>query len=412
MSELYGVQGRIGASIADTPVKVVTELVFIGITSSDEKVFTPIRASKKQDLIDNYGDVDLKTLGECAKYAFEDQRLDHAWFINLGGSGINSEADVAESDFDSALDAVDSIFLTKGVVPNLICLPYTYKYTFEAAKTACARALAISEKFYAQVVFDQGLDATNIKTLPSGYRLDETSTLDKDCAAYNGISCLGNVVWEKDEDYNVVKSTPLSIVCSVLRTVQDAKNQGEVPSRSVGNLDIPGCVGYSAVYQDTDYKEVYITQYESHNNEWTSRGFILARNKGGLQFTTWGDHTAAFAEPYSGDELHRFDSSVAMQFHEINRFCIKWGGIIDNPITLNVRNMIISSEQDYLNKLVSYGALIGNPVVEFRAIDNTNDTMLQGQFYFRGVTTTCIPLKFLDLNLVWTADGLKTLISE
>jgi phage tail sheath protein FI len=94
-----------------------------------------------------------------------------------------------------------------------------------------------------------------------------------------------------------------------------------------------------------------------------------------------------------------------MMFHVTNRFQQKYRNIIDNRLTLKVRNDILSEENDYLNLLVSQEALIGSPKCKFDELENSTDTAQKGEFYFEDFMTITPPAKYIKLKTTFTADG-------
>ena len=92
---------------------------------------------------------------------------------------------------------------------------------------------------------------------------------------------------------------------------------------------------------------------------------------------------------------------------------IKYKLDIDSPMTIQVRNDILTAENRYLDYCVSVGALIGSPRCVFTAADNTTDTIQKGEFYFEELCTVTPPAKYIDFNFVFTSEGFSVyLINE
>lgn len=125
------------------------------------------------------------------------------------------------------------------------------------------------------------------------------------------------------------------------------------------------------------------------------------------QFCTWGDHTSAFSGGTVVDERARFDNSIRMLMMVINRFQLKYRFSIDDPMTLGMRNDVIDEQLTYLNGLVALGGLIGEPVVEFRLIDNGVDQLAQGYFTWSIQATPTIPAKFMLAKVAYSQAGLS-----
>lgn len=157
-------------------------------------------------------------------------------------------------------------------------------------------------------------------------------------------------------------------------------------------------------------KDIKIPQ--SIGNQLSADGVCSWISYGGGMWYTWGDHTSAFSAGTITDERGRFDNTIRMLMMITNRFQIKYRFSVDDPMTLQMRNDIIDEELTYLNILVSIGALIGEPVVEFTAIDNTEDTIQRGEFTFRISTTPTIPAKYIDAKINYTTAGLSVYTAQ
>jgi phage tail sheath protein FI len=142
-------------------------------------------------------------------------------------------------------------------------------------------------------------------------------------------------------------------------------------------------------------------------NEVVENGIVSFVNRGNNRWYTWGDHTAAVTAGTVDDETYRFDSTVAVLYHILNRFILKWGAVIDSPMSLMLRDCILDEEQTYLNGLKAMGCLVGEPKCEFRAVDNSVDTLGKGQFYFSNIATVVPPAKYIELGIAYTDEGLS-----
>lgn len=150
---------------------------------------------------------------------------------------------------------------------------------------------------------------------------------------------------------------------------------------------------------------VDIIMDKSDADQLSADGIGTFLNIGGGKYVTWGDHTAAFTNGSVADERARFDNFPRMRMLITNRFQQKWHAVIDDRMDLKLRNDILTEEGNYLNYLVSIGALVGSPRCEFRPADNTQETIKQGQFYFYDVVTYTPPAKYIDLGVAFTDEG-------
>lgn len=157
-------------------------------------------------------------------------------------------------------------------------------------------------------------------------------------------------------------------------------------------------------YNAVDRKRVKIPQVTG--TQLSADGVCSWINYSG-QICTWGDHTSAFSGGTVADERARFDNSIRMLLMITNRFQLKYRFSIDDPMDLSMRNDVIDEELTYMNKLVSIGGLIGEPVCEFRAVDNGNDQVAQGYFTWKVSTTPTIPAKYMLCLVSYSSAGLS-----
>jgi hypothetical protein len=187
----------------------------------------------------------------------------------------------------------------------------------------------------------------------------------------------------------------------------DAQNR-DLPMRSIGNVRAAG-VSYICLKSMPDNP---ITLSEAHATQLSANGITSFINIGGGIYYTWGDHTSEFTNGSVFDERARFDSNIRVLYMITNRYQQKWRNTIDAPMTLALRNDILTEEQSFLDYLVSQGALIGSPKIEFRAIDNITDTLMKGEFYFTELATVVPPSKFLDMKLTFTSEGYSVYVED
>lgn len=151
---------------------------------------------------------------------------------------------------------------------------------------------------------------------------------------------------------------------------------------------------------------------KSIGNQLSADGVCSWVHYGGGNYHTWGDHTAAFTNGNISDERARFDNTIRVLCMIINRFQLKYRFSIDNPMDLGMRNDIIDEEQTFLNLLVSNRVLIGNPTVEFKLIENSQDDLQRGEFTFSIAATPTIPAKYLNAKVSYTSAGLSVYVQN
>ena len=143
---------------------------------------------------------------------------------------------------------------------------------------------------------------------------------------------------------------------------------------------------------------------EAMANELNAKGICTICPRGNM-IVFWGGHTSAYSYGATTDAVPIFDTNSMMIQHLSNRFILEFAPDIDKPMTLQKRDEILNREQNYLNSLVTVGALIGSPKVVFLAADNTVADMLNGDFQFRDIATPTPQLKSLTVNIHYTDEG-------
>lgn len=169
------------------------------------------------------------------------------------------------------------------------------------------------------------------------------------------------------------------------------------PSDTVYNVTVT----YQAI------ETLIVTIPEATATELSADGVCSYNYYGNGVYYTWGDHPSIFAGGTVSDEANRFDNSIRMLMMITNRFQLTWRFDIDNPMTLSMRNDVITYELDKLNQLKSIGALIGDPVVEFRPDENSTSEIQQGHFVWSFEVTSTIPAKYLKAEVAYTTAGLS-----
>lgn len=404
MPEKYGIKTRVLTGDASTPVSSSSCVVYFGAAYNSNAAYgVPQHVNTYSDYVTLYHSgsepAGHLSLDDCAEYALAN--IYGAWFVNCASSASTSEC--AAADIKDVLEnALAYICLNSSDVPNIICIPGQQDAALLTALVGQCKG-GINNTIHAQGFVDCAQAANQIKA--SGAP-DATKI-----AAPNTDGCLiaawGNVIL--DESAGVItKHIPASIVLSATRAAQDAKNTNGVPYRSIGNLRI-SCKGLCT---DVSGNLTKCTCRQDQMNEVVENGIVSLVNKGNNRWYTWGDHTAAVTAGAVEDETYRFDSTVAVLYHVLNRFIQKWGSVIDSPMSLRLRDCILSEEQDYLNSLKALGCIVGSPRCEFRALDNSADTLGQGQFYFTNIATIVPPAKYIDLGIQYTDAGLTAYVEN
>lgn len=402
MSERYGINAHVLTGDAQTPVSSSTCVVYFG-TAYDSNVAygVPKHISSYSDYVTLYHEgTDPSThlsLDDCAEVGLS--LIKEAWFVNCASDADTSEA--SASDIKALLeDCLAYICLNSSDVPNIICIPGTQDAQLLAALASQCKG-GINKQYHAQGFVDCAQAANQITASGSPDSTKISAPSVDGCL----IACWGNLILSESSG-TITKHVPASMYFAALRAARDAENTNNVPYRSIGNLRVD-CKGLCTNVSGTLTR---CTCKQDKMNDVVENGIVSLVNKGNNRWYTWGDHTAAVAAGAVDDETYRFDSTVAILYHILNRFVVKWSSVIDSPMTLRIRDCIVSEEQDYLNGLKALGCLIGDPRCEFRALDNSTDTLGKGQFYFTNIATVVPPAKYVDLGIQYTDAGLSAYI--
>lgn len=126
----------------------------------------------------------------------------------------------------------------------------------------------------------------------------------------------------------------------------------------------------------------------------------------------WGPHTAAYRYGTSMDPKVIFDTNIAMLLYCTNGFQIRHGAEIDRPLSPAKKEAIRIAEQNILDGLVSTGALIGEPTVEFKASENSTNDLLNGDFTWSELITPTPPLKSATGKVTYTDEGFSVYVGQ
>lgn len=131
-------------------------------------------------------------------------------------------------------------------------------------------------------------------------------------------------------------------------------------------------------------------------------------------WTLWGPETAAFSYDDLADLDVRviFDTNIRMLLYIIKSFQMRWATYIDQPMTIQLKDTIVAREQEFLDMLVTQGALIGNPRVAFATDDDTFAEVLQGNFKWYIEVTATPPLKSATVTVAYTDEGFSIYFDE
>jgi hypothetical protein len=465
-TENYGAYGELGKSQAVTPVSTDTVLIGVGACAGGElnHAYTITSVSDYNSQLDGALD-DGFNLSDLVEAAFNIAGINRIVLIPVSHSNtFNSQEYMGDADLFTGVYAVEAYLRDNPSVTNLIVAPNVTKLeVLSALNSICIKAdghwqsflvydLAISEvhcnasgvAIPNKIIADKsksllserarcvwGTVQTTAGNVISGAAVQACRMAASDavygvparCGGNLPISIIGPAVIKETE--NVYKHFGLTDIPSNGMKIQVEPdvyvdwNDNATYTTSVPNcepIEIDGKVGIRSLAATYNYipvvtehlkETVSISIPQVIGNQLSADGVCSWINYGGGNWCTWGDHTSAYENNTIADERGRFDNTIRMQMMITNRFQLKYRFSIDDPMDLGMRNDIIDEELTYLNQLVSRQALIGEPSVEFRAIDNGIDNIQRGEFTFTIATTPTIPAKYLNAKVIYTTSGLE-----
>lgn len=277
--------------------------------------------------------------------------------------------------------ALKLVYQTCNIIPRYLAAPgWSDKKTVYDALVSASQG--INGHWSAFVFADLPLSAKSI---------EEAKTWKNSNAYTSGFS---KVYWPQFKNGDAVYH--LATLALVEKMRRDLAND-DIPFETCGNKSIPGTGLYFG--EDSSYNFD-----KSEANELTAAGISTAVYWES-NWRLWGDHTAAYT--YGGSHKVReiFDVNMIMLFYIVNSFQKEWGTTIDSPMTIALRDTILNREQEKLDALVSKGALIGNPTVEFLETNNETTDMMNGDFRWDIAATVTPPLKSATAVVSYTDAG-------
>ena len=401
-TELYGVDARLVSSIGTTPISTNTNLIFIGACPTGD-LNKPVLITSMSDYASKLGGGfgDGYNLTDAAIAAFMIANIDKCWMIPVSHSRIYDVEDYVNVQDRTGILTINNLLVNNPSTVNIFCMPCV------SDVVALGLLDELASHLNSFIVYD--LPQAMNQVDPNGIAHIDTIVEAKTLISERARAVWGSVMFS---DYPISGAA----VQACLMAVSDA-NYG-VPARCGGNLQVDSvqniCIKFSVTEADRPERiivaTVNLTDIEA--TKLSADGICSWINYGGGNWRTWGDHTSVYSAGSVDDERARFDNYIRMQMMLANRFKLKYRFSIDDPMTLQMRNDVITEEEDYLNSLVAIGALIGQPKVEFVPADNTIDQVAQGYFTWSISTTEAPPLKYMLAKIAYTQAGLDVFTQE
>lgn len=422
-TEKYGVYGQLLTTEGRTAVSTTTNIVFVGAAKCDDGLGaylgvanTPVYITSEKEYKDIFGGTvgDGWSLSEAVEAAFRVCNIAGIWLINVnennaGAPTFASEAAVTaaallgDASLETGIYAIQKLYPDNGAVADVACIPVMHT-TQSITKSDILSALKsnvtkANGHWDGIIVYDITEDAGQINA--SNILVPANVVSAKDLQDERAIANWGRVITSMSSGV-VSRAISGAAVKACLYAQTDAVQPGKLPSRTIGNLYMSGCLGVCIAPSGTYSAPISIS--EASATALSADGITAWLNKGGGRYYTWGDHTSAFSAGSVSDERGRFDVNMRMLFHITNRFQKTWQDSIDNGMTLSLRNSVLAEENEYLGKCVGLGALVGNPVCIF-ASSNDDVTAQSGEFYFKSIATVTPPMKYAELGLAFSSEG-------
>ena len=470
-TELYGVDGRLVESIGSTPVSTNTNLYFIGASASGElhkahliTSMTDYKAKLGGEPGDGYN------LTEAAIAAFSIAGINKIWMIPVSHSTtFNAVEYIGDAELFTGVYAIEKQLMDNPTAVNILCAPSIDDSSVIAALNTVSKKAA--NHWISYMIYDlpEAQDQINARLVAQVDEIVEDKQLAEEHAsavwghiktsggyivsgaavraclmaladtennvpervggnlpvpAVQGVCFASKELGTIDTDSiaSVGKTTPVKIEVSGATQAYDSKKSYSCDE----DVQVVNDGGYIAVvYTGTGDTGVFadgititestsdklITIPESYGNSLSADGVNSWNNQSGTLYT-WGDHTSLYANDTVADERARFENNIRMLIMIINRFQLKYRFSIDNPMSLQMRNDVTNEQLDYCNQLVAIGALVGQPTVEFTAIDNPVDEIAQGHFTWSIAATPTLPFKYGNVKVAYSQAGLSVYTQE
>lgn len=226
------------------------------------------------------------------------------------------------------------------------------------------------------------------------------------------------VKWKSDNDYSSERAKVfypqwqlkdgtvyhLSTLATWLMCRVDGTHNG-IPMETPSNKQIPAGRQY---FGATSTNKGYDQQTANELNE---NGITTAVYWGGMN-VLWGPHTAAYQYGQVSDGRAIFDNSIRMMMYVTNDFQREHALTIDSPMTKALADTITNREQEKLDALVAIGALIGEPVCEFKESENSTTQLMEGDFVWNNRLTPTPPFKSGTMKVAYTDEGFSSYFGE
>ena len=330
--------------------------------------------TKGQVIVDSIGEEDIT--GEI-----------QATFSEVDTTKIKKEdiiGGVTASGVYTGLGCVGLVYPELGLIPNIICCP-SYSHNPDVYKAMLQAGTKINGHWDAVINVDLAIDG--IDTIEKAIQSKKDSDYSSERAK------VYYPQWQtKDGTVYHLSSIATWLMCAV-----DGTHKG-VPMESPSNKEIPAGRQY---FGENSANKGYDQQTSNQLNEAGITTAIYWAGKNVL----WGPHTAAYQYGLVDDGRTIFDVSIRMMMHITNDFQREHADKIDSPMTKALADSIRIREQEKLDAYVAQGALIGEPIVEFKESENPSTQLMEGDFVWNIQQTPTPPFKSGTVKVAYTDAG-------
>ena len=330
--------------------------------------------TKGQVIVDSIGEEDIT--GEI-----------QATFSEVDTAKIKKEdiiGGVTASGVYTGLGCVGLVYPELGLIPNIICCP-SYSHNPDVYKAMLQAGTKINGHWDAVINVDLAIDG--IDTIEKAIQSKKDSDYSSERAK------VYYPQWQtKDGTVYHLSSIATWLMCEV-----DETHKG-VPMESPSNKEIPAGRQY---FGENSANKGYDQQTSNQLNEAGITTAIYWAGKNVL----WGPHTAAYQYGLVDDGRTIFDVSIRMMMHITNDFQREHADKIDSPMTKALADSIRIREQEKLDAYVAQGALIGEPIVEFKESENPSTQLMEGDFVWNIQQTPTPPFKSGTVKVAYTDAG-------
>lgn len=294
----------------------------------------------------------------------------------IGGTNLTTGA-------KTGISVVDLVYPSLNMVPSILDAPgFSHIPDVDAALKAAGQL--ISGHFFAYV-------NSNIVTDTNADTIEKAKTWK---TANNYVGSSESPCWPLAK--NGSKKFHLSTLATVTMQMVDYANDN-MPYESPSNkpVDITGI----CLADGTN-----ITFDQTAANSLNSKGIRTAIYWGG-RWVLWGPQTGEYEYGKDMDPRNKFDCNVRMLYYMLNDFQLRYGAVVDKPMRRSRIDSILNSYQEYLDNLISMGALLYGKI-QFTAVSNPTSDIIEGDFDFDIATTTTPPGKSINAKLQYTTKGI------